>query len=117
MTKQPECFDEWKHNCAHGSKVLSVGQRSVGGRPETRRFTYLHSASTIATQQKVSIQIFQPNWIKTKNSPGNVSIGSNSRTGAGFLGSSGAGEEVASVVPVDRDVHHLIRMVLVKVST
>ena len=39
MTKQPECFDEWKHNCAHGSKVLSVGQRSVGGRPEKRRFT------------------------------------------------------------------------------
>ena len=54
-----------------------------------------------------------------KNPPGNVSIGSNSRTGAGFLGSSGAGEEVASVVPVDRDVHHLVAMVLemVKVST
>ena len=49
MTKQPECFDEWKHNCAHGSKVLSVGQRSVGGRPETCRFTSLHSTNRHST--------------------------------------------------------------------
>ena len=46
-------------------------------------------------------------FTKMKILPGNIGICANARTSTSFLRSSGAREEVAAVVPVDGDVHHL----------
>ena len=64
--------------------------------------------ASITTQPKISFKTTSPTLIaKTKISPSNVSIGANAWSGTSFLRSSGAREKVASVMAVDRDVHHL----------
>ena len=66
---------------------------------------------SITTQQKFSFRSTRTTslttFTKIRVLPGNVSIGANAWTSTSFLRSSGAWKEVAPVVPVDGDVHHL----------
>ena len=113
MATPPEGFDEWKDNCTHSCKVLSVGQRGFGGGPATCQYASSSSIRLFSiSQHKFSLQSTRSTsppitFTKMQILPGNVSIGTDARTSTSFFRSSGAREEVAAVVPVDGDVHHL----------
>ena len=112
MATRPKGFDEWKDNCTHSCKVLSVGQGRFGGRPATCQYAS-SSSIRLFIINRISKEVFPKNtsppttFTKTKILPGDICIGAHTRTSTSFLRSSSAWEEVAAVVPVDGDVHHL----------